>query len=430
MSTDYDRLHRYLDYLSEVHDEEDFMTRMRPHAGALPPEVPRGFDAGSVDARWRTIGGEERDRAVLADPGTMDEMDAYRANIENFVGTVKVPVGVMGPLRINGLFAHGDYYVPLATTEATLVASYNRGARLISAAGGCSTMLANEGVSRAPGFAFETVTEAAIFVIWAMRQRKKLTKLAQDTSSHGRVIDIRFNVEGNHVYFVFEFTTNDASGQNIVTMGSEAMYSYIRENCPIEPRFCFCESNLSGDKKATLQAFQSVRGRKVIAEVFIPRSQVESTLHTTPGKMARYASFATSASLINGTIGTQGQYANALAALFLACGQDVACVAESAVGITRLETTDAGDLHACVTLPNLMIATVGGGTHLPSQSACLRMLGVEGKGKAHVFAEIAAAVCLAGELSLVGAICADEFARAHMKFARESRNGGGSRDHE
>jgi len=421
MSTDYTRMHKYLEYLSEVHEESDFMTRLRPRTGELPPSVPRGNGRDALEQRWNLLDPGEGDRDTIADADTLGHMEEYRANVENFMGTVKIPVGVAGPLRVNGIFAHGDYYIPLATTEAALVASYNRGAQVVSASGGCTSVLANEGVSRAPGFACETITDAVIFVIWAMEQRKKLMNLAERTTEHGRVIDIRFNVEGNHVYFVFEFVTNDASGQNMVTIASEAMYRYICDNCPIEPKYSFAESNLSGDKKATVQSFQAVRGRKVISEVFVPREIVERSLHTTPERMAQYAQFATSASLLNGTIGTQGQYANALAALYLACGQDVACVAESAVGITRIEVADDGDLHACVTLPNLMIATVGGGTGLPSQRACLRILGVEGKNKAHVFAEIAAGVCLAGEISLVAAICSGEFAAAHEQLARASR---------
>ena len=120
-----------------------------------------------------------------------------------------------------------------------------------------------------------------------------------------------------------------------------------------------------------------------------------------------------------GTFGTQGHFANGLAGLYLACGEDVACVAESAIGHT-LEVLPGGDLSCSVTLPGVMVATVGGGTGLPSQKACLDILGSSGPGKAPALAEVAAALCLAGEISIVGAICAGEFARAHQQMARPS----------
>jgi len=424
MSTDFNRLQKYLDYLQEVHDESDWKTRLGPKKSPLPPPIPRGFNAEALDARWETLSINNGTRREIADLHTLSKAESYKNNIENFIGTVKVPVGVAGPLRVNGVFAQGDYYVPLATTEAALVASYNRGMQIISEAGGCTTVLANEGVNRAPGFAFENLTEASIFVVWTMGHMKKIKHAAEKTTRHGKLIDIRFNLEGNHVYFVFDFVTSDASGQNMATIASQAICDYIIEKSPIKPTFHFAESNLSGDKKATNQSFQTVRGRKVTAEAFIPRALVEKSLHTTPEVMAKYFSFSTVASLLSGAIGSQGHYANGLAALYLACGQDAACVAESAVGITRMDTTDDGDLHLCVTLPSLMVATVGGGTGAPSQAACLDILGLKGPGNAHAFAEIAAGLCLAGELSIAAAICSHEFVQAHNALARGNGKSG------
>jgi hydroxymethylglutaryl-CoA reductase (NADPH) len=122
--------------------------------------------------------------------------------------------------------------------------------------------------------------------------------------------------------------------------------------------------------------------------------------------------------VLSGTLGVQGHYANGLAALYLACGQDVACVAESAVGATRFEVAGDGALYASVTLPNIMVGTVGGGTGLPSQQACLRLLGLVGAGKAQAMAEVTAGLCLAGELSIIGALCSGDFSRAHRLLAR------------
>lgn len=418
MATDFARLHRHLKYLGDVHDEEGLEARLRPQSGPRPGSLPRGIDADAVEARWQALAVDEETRSALADEVSLAFRNRFRRNVENFVGTVKVPVGVAGPLRVNGMFAQGDYHLPLATTEAALVASYNRGARLVSDAGGCTTVLANEGVSRAPGFGFRDLVEASHFLVWAMRNSNNLRRAAQATTRHGRVMEMKFNLEGNHVYFLLLFVTSDASGQNMATIASEAVCDYIREHSPVSPTHIFTESNFSGDKKATNQSFQSVRGRKVAAEVFVPRDLVVEQLHITPEQIAQYSQFSIMASVLSGAIGTQGHYANGLAALYLACGQDVACVAESAVGTTRFETTADGDLHLCVTMPALMVATVGGGTGLPSQSACLRILGLDGPGKAHAFAEVAAALCLAGELSIAGAICANEFTQAHARLAR------------
>ncbi len=418
MATTFNRQQKFLGYLADVHNGSDWKSGLRPKDVALAPPIPRGTDEETVAARWRVLPVDDAARDVIADDLSINLRDSFRRNIENFVGTVKIPVGVAGPLRINGMFAQGDYYYPLATTEATLVASYNRGARVISEAGGCTTVLAGEGLSRAPGFVFNNLTEASTFLNWTMRNTKNLRHAAEKTTQHGRLIDIKFNLEGNHVYFLFDFVTCDASGQNMTTIASEAMCKYILEKSPIKPRAYFCESNLSGDKKATMQSMQTVRGRKVTGEVFLPRYLVEKRLHATPEDIARYSRFATVASLLSGSVGTQGHYANGLAALYLACGQDVACVAESAIGITRFETTENGDLHLCVTLPNLMVATVGGGTQLPSQSACLDILGLRKPRRAHELAEVVAALCMAGELSIAAAICAQEFTQAHERFAR------------
>jgi hydroxymethylglutaryl-CoA reductase (NADPH) len=190
----------------------------------------------------------------------------------------------------------------------------------------------------------------------------------------------------------------------------------------VKPVFWFVEANFSGDKKASAMSFVGVRGRKVTASVELPGEEVRKQLHTTPERMQDYWRMSALGGVMSGSIGVQGHYANGLAALYLATGQDAACVAESAVGVTRIELRpgdNGGDrLFVSVTLPNIIAGTVGGGTNLPTQSAGLNIMGLKGAGKARVFAEVCAAVCLAGELSIIGALCAHEFASAHQKLAR------------
>jgi len=352
------------------------------------------------------------------DAQTGDYISSFQGNIENFIGTVKVPVGLAGPLRVNGLFAQGDYYIPLATTEAALVASYNRGAQLISEAGGCSAMLLDEGVGRAPGFAFRTLEECGLFVNWVLSQWEAFQREADSTTRYGKLFDMRTAIEGNHVYLHFDFETADAAGQNMVTIATEAICAYITQHCPIVPQYFFVEANLSGDKKASAQSLLTVRGKKVSAEVIIPAELVHERLHTTPERMADFCRMGSMGAVLSGTIGVQGHFANGLAALYIACGQDAACVAESAVGVTRFEVTPEGSLYATVTLPNLIVGTVGGGTKLPSQHACLDILGLAGPEKAQALAEVCAGVCLSGEISLAAALCAGHFTRAHERLAR------------
>lgn len=166
-----------------------------------------------------------------------------------------------------------------------------------------------------------------------------------------------------------------------------------------------------------------MRGKKVTAEVVIPKEIVQGVLKTTPRAMAQYWQTSTIGVIQSGAIGAQGHFANGLAALFLATGQDVACISEAAVGITRMELTASDDLYASVTLPNLIVGTVGGGTSLPTQRECLELMGCYGAGNARKYAELCGALVLSGELSIAAALSAGHFASAHKKFGRKNSAG-------
>lgn len=371
-----------------------------------------------VEHRWRMLGLGAESRACLADEPTLAGLERFERNIENFIGTVKVPLGVAGPLKVSGMSARGEYYLPLATTEAALVASYSRGAQFITAAGGCAAAVLAEGVSRSPGFAFATLAQAARFAAWIEAEAESLARVAQTTTAHGRMTGARATVEGNHVYVNLDFETGEAAGQNMVTLAAGAVVQYIARHSPVRAASCFLEANHSGDKKASAISLARVRGKRVSAEVLLPRALLAERLHTSPERMTEYWRMAALGGVLSGTVGVQGHFANGLAALYIACGQDAACVAESAVGVTRLELTGSGDLYACVTLPNVIVGAVGGGTGLPSQQACLEILRRGGPADARALAELCAALALAGELSLIGALCSGDFARAHAERAR------------
>lgn len=420
MSTSHRQANKYLRELLEQNPLTELSEKLLPNPKPIPRKFRGAFRLSRqrVEQHWKQLDTLPETQGNLLDGQTLSQLEAYQYNIENFIGTVKLPVGIAGPLRVNGLFAQGDYHVPLATTEAALVASYSRGCQLISEVGGCQALLLNEAVNRTPGFAFSNLQEVGLFLAWVVGEQETFKQEAESTTRYGKLIDTRITVEGNHVYLDFQFTTGDAAGQNMVTLATDAICRYILSHSPVAPQHWFIEANLSGDKKASAQSFSGVRGKKVTAEVTIPAKLVAQRLHTTPEQMVNYWRMSALGGTMSGTIGIQGHYANGLAALYIACGQDAACVAESAVGVTRFELTPEGDLYAAVTLPNLIVGTVGGGTGLPSQQACLQILGLAGAGKARAFAEMCAGLALAGELSIIGALSAGEFVQAHARLAR------------
>ena len=402
---------------------DELEQRLQPSPGQVPPAFPAGARLTSevLGKRLKRLSAATASaEPELCDTWTRERMDRYAHNIENFVGTVKLPIGIAGPLRVNGLFAHGDFLIPLATTEAALVASYHRGARLLSAAGGCSVAMLNESVNRTPAFSFRKIADAGRFIHWVLERLETFRAIVEGSSHYAKLVDVGFMGEGNHVYVNFQFLTGDAAGQNMVTIATQRIFDEILATTPVAPVEAYVEGNLSGDKKASAQAFNTVRGKKVSAEVRLTAELIQKFLHCSPKAMADYWKMSAVGGILSGTLGIQGHYANGLAALFIATGQDAACVAESAVGVTRFEVDEGGGLYAAVTLPNLVVGTVGGGTGLPAQRACLEILGLAGAGKSAALAEVCGALVLAGELSIIGAMAAGQFTRAHEKLARKA----------
>lgn len=389
----------------------------------LPSNIPfpAKWDKEAQKERLKALSESGIDFQYINGKKKNDNPSELQGNIENFIGMAQIPVGVIGPLRIRGLYANDDFYVPLATTEGALVASYNRGAKVISQSGGAITACLTERVSRAPGFVFNSLLEAGQFLVWVVNNFESFKDISKTTTRHGMLEDMKVNIVGNQIILIFEYTTGDAAGQNMVTIATNAVYQYILENSPVKPKYHFLESNMSGDKKATMLSFLFVRGKKVTSEVVIPKKIVKSYLHTTPEMMIEYSKVSAIGGIQSGSIGVQGHYANALAGIFIACGQDAACVSEASIGISRMDIVNNGDLYISVTLPNLIVGTVGGGTGLPTQQECLKMLGCVGKGTSRKFAEICAATVLAGEISIIGAIAAEDFCKAHQIYGRKKR---------
>ena len=416
------RLRDILDGILAGRTADERARDLSPRHDPLPPSVPAKDDYSAEALATRRAFLRERGFRIeqLSGGGGEIAPEDLRSNIEGLVGFARIPVGVIGPLRVNGVNAHGDFYVPMATTEGALVASYQRGAKMIGLAGGASALCLVESVSRAPGFIFRSLAEAGTFVAYVISRFDEMKAKVVETSRYAHLVELSPLLSGKEVYLTFEYTTGDASGQNMVTFATAALCELLIAGSPVKPVTWFIEANMSGDKKATQMSFQSTRGKKVVADVTIPREVVRKYLHTEPEQIFKYWQLAVVGSLQSGSIGMQGHYANALAAIFIACGQDVACVAEASVGVTRMDVTKEGDFYVSTSMPNLIVGTVGGGTHLPTARESLEMLGCYGVGGARKFAEICAVTVLAGEASIAGALASGEFAQAHKTFGRKA----------
>ena len=240
---------------------------------------------------------------------------------------------------------------------------------------------------------------------------------AEATTRYGKLVSLEPIIDTDTVFLLCRYTTGDASGQNMVTIATEALCQHINAHSPIPSKRWYIEANFSGDKKGSYLGLLTGRGRKVSASVLLPDALIEKYLHTTAEAMLDYGRLANLGALLSGQFGAQAHYANGLAAFYIATGQDAACVSESSVGFTRMERREGG-VFASVTLPNVLVGSVGGGTGLPSQAAGLNITGLRGEGKAAALAELVGAICLCGEISIVAAIAAGQFTRAHHKLAR------------
>ena len=384
-----------------------------------PPTEGRNTNEGLKKRQDFLLKKTGRSYPNIFNQNVIEDASDVNGNCENFIGTAQIPLGIIGPLNILGTAAQGDFYVPLATTEGALIASYHRGAKASRMCGGITSICFLEGVQRSPVFRFNDMGEMGKFLIFAIENSEKFQDVISTASSHAKILDVKFNIEGNQLIINIEYYTADAAGQNMVTFCTDILCKWLVENSPTKPNIWFVESNYSGDKKAAAVSFNHVRGKKVSAEVHLTKEVVEKILRCKPEDMVQYWQSSTIGVIQSGSIGAQGHVANGLTALFIATGQDIACISEASVGITRMELTSTGGVYVSVTLPNLIVGTVGGGTSLPTQRECLEMIDCYGNGKAQKFAEIAAGLALAGEISIAAAIASGQFSQAHKKFGRK-----------
>jgi len=345
------------------------------------------------------------------DPATLP------GNIENFSGVAQVPLGLAGPLRINGEHARGDFYVPMATTEGTLVASYNRGMRLLTECGGVKTTVVKEAMQRSPVFEFDDALQAREFGAWVDANFSAIKAAAETTTSVGKLTEIVQFAIGNLRYLRFNYTTGDAAGQNMVSKATLAACQWIVANHPDRPRYLL-SGNIDTDKKHSQINTLLTRGKRVIAEAVIKPDILKRIMGIDTAELFRMRQISNAGAFMAGSANNGAHAANGLTALFIACGQDVANVSESHAAIAYAQLRENGDYYWSITLPSLIVATYGGGTGLATQRECLEMLGCYGKDKVYKFAEICAAVVLAGETSLTGAILNGDWVSSHDQYGR------------
>ncbi|MHB8482087.1 MAG: PilZ domain-containing protein [Nitrospiria bacterium] len=344
-----------------------------------------------------------------------------QGNIENFIGVAQVPIGVAGPLKINGQFAKGKFYIPMATTEGALIYSYQQAMQVISLAGGANTTLLKDEIHISPYFEFRSISITKQFVEWLETNFTLIKKAAERVTRYGKLVRLEPHIFNRAVVVKFCYTTGDAMGINMITFATEEACKFIVP--AVKPNKFYLQSNFSSIKKVTSHNFIMGCGKMMVAEAVIPWSLVRRSYHISPEEIVAYSHVAKEATLHAGMVGISGHAANALAAIFIACGQDAASVVDSYVCLTHFDLTENRSLYISIKLPSLLVGTVGGGTDLATQRECLKLLGCYGEGQSKKFSEIVAASVLAGELGLVARLASGAFARGHRKYGKKSPNG-------
>ncbi|MGB3455327.1 MAG: hydroxymethylglutaryl-CoA reductase [Litorimonas sp.] len=372
----------------------------------------RAFVTDRTGAALTHVGRSSIDPSVL--PG----------NIEHALGAVQVPIGLAGPLCADGdhVSPNEEIYVPMATTEGTLVASYNRGMRLLRECGGARVTIVERFMQRAPVFHFDGAREARDFGTWLQANSDGVKRAAESTTSVGRLSHVERYHVGAMVYTRMNFTTGDAAGQNMSGKAAQAACQWIAAHYPGPLKGYTLSGAIDTDKKHSQLNTIHSRGARVIAEVVLQPDKTKALMRATTQQLFRVRNVSHTGGMLAGTSSNGLHAANGLAALFIATGQDAANVAESQASISYVDLRDDGSLYWSLTLPSLIMATFGGGTGLPTQAECLSVMGCvgpeNGKGKVGRLLEITAATVLAGELSLSSAIVAGDWVSSHDELGR------------
>ena len=374
--------------------------------------IPNGYTSDDTKNRLKWL----KDKTGIDLDTNLENMpEDLKGIIENHIGYMKIPMALAGPLQVDGGYAKGEYYVPLCTLEGTLAISMTRGMVATKRCGGIRVNHIKQELSRAPVFMFDDLKQADQFSGWIKRNFKSIKRIADSTSNYGKLLRIdRYPIQ-NYIILDFILDTGNAAGQNMVTLAAKVACDYIKNKTGAD---FILESGFNSDKKASARNMIMGRGHSVIAETTISNSVIRRILKADMSEMEKMQRVGPTITRLAGTEGCHLHISNALTAIYLATGQDTACVAENAIGHYQTEPIDDG-VKFRLTLPTLTVGTVGGGTRLLPQKQNLKLLGCDkGKHSSKKLAEIIAASTLALEISLFSAIASDTFTKAHMTYGR------------
>jgi len=388
------------------------------HEVKIPRDDRDDYSEGAIKGRQQFIKEQTGHQVQHINHYSFDP-HITQGNIEHFTGVAQIPIGLAGPMLVNGEYAQGEFVVPMATTEGTLVASYNRGIKVMNLSGGVKCTVMQDAMQRAPVFVFDDARGARHFVSWVQDHFAEIAEHAEATSSVAKLKEIDAYLSNKFAYLRFNYRTGDAAGQNMVGRATFAACSWILDTYKDHHvAHFYLESNFATDKKASQINIMRTRGKRVTAECVVKRSVLQQVMRVEPEQLVYHSQVANIGSILSGANNNGCHSANGITAIFIATGQDVANVSESSAGILFSEVTKDGDLYISITIPSLIIATFGGGTGLATQRECLEILGCYGRNGVYKLAEIIAGVVLAGELSLGSAISSSDWVSSHEQYGR------------
>ena len=376
--------------------------------------VPRGYEPEDTERRLKWL--KEEKGIDFKDP-PVNEPEELKGIIENHIGFMKLPMAITGPLLVDGQYAQGEFVVPISTLEGTLALSMSRGMYATFASGGIRVRHVKQELSRAPVFFFDNINDSFEFMDWVNKHKDKIIEIAESTTRFGKVLRIDQYPIQNYLILDFVLDTKNAAGQNMVTLAAKTACDYIKEETGYN---YMVESNFNSDKKASTRNMILGRGHSIVAETVLKNSVLKRVLGITADLVQKLQRPGPTISAMAGTTGTHLHISNALTSIYLATGQDTACVSENSIGHFQTEPAENNGLACRLTLPSLTVGTVGGGTRLLPQKQNLEMLGCDGgEFSSRKLAEIIGASTLALEISLMSALASDTFTGSHMKYGRE-----------
>ena len=405
-------------------DVKDALRTAKRPPGTVPRDGEDDYSDEIISARQEFVR-EQTGMALKHINQYSFEPRVTQGNIEHFTGVAQIPLGIAGPLLVHGAHAQGEFYVPLATSEGTLVASYNRGMKVIHESGGVKCAVVGDNMQRAPVFIFEDAASARRFADWLVSHADDIKAVCAESDPFVRLKYVDYYLANKFAFTRFNFTTGDAAGMNMVGKATFAACNWILQNCTeVEIRDFFLESNFATDKKASMINAMRTRGKRVTAEIVVKRDVLRDVMDADTESIHTHWKVASIGSMLSGANNNGCHAANAITAIFIATGQDVANVSESSAGLVYTDLTPEKDLYMSITLPSLIVATCGGGTGLPTQQEGLGIMGCAGPGKVMKFAEIVAGTVLAGEISLAAAISSLDWVSSHEQMGRNDPTNG------